>query len=78
MAVKKGSKNIQKAALYAFRIKESGCIDSCLMKASLLDFSLSHANRMDVWNSMTIQKSTPMIASHIKPLFSIHTKLEKA
>ena len=53
--VRNGSRNIQNAALYAFRIKENGCMNSCLIKASLLDFSFSHANRMDVWNSMTIQ-----------------------
>ena len=47
-AVKNGSRNIQNTTLYAFRIKESGCINSCLIRASLFDFSFSHANRMDV------------------------------
>ena len=55
MVVIKGSRNIQKTRLYAFLIKESGCIKPWLIMDSLPDFSLIHANRMDVCVSITIQ-----------------------
>jgi len=48
IAVKKGKRKIQKAALYAFLIRESGWVNSCLTEVSLFEFFRSHANLMEV------------------------------
>ena len=48
IAVKKGIKNIQKTVLYAFLIRDSGCVKVCGTAAYFSEISRSHANRMEV------------------------------